>query len=115
MSKEFLALDKELILQFPTKRRLVTDEEVAFRQELEDLLHHALSASHSGMVHGGSVGNGKVNIFIFTQDWDAAIDVVLTQLRQRNLHERALLAKSLDDGHYEVVWPAGYAAGFTVL
>jgi hypothetical protein len=115
VGKEFLALDKELILQFRVKHRQVSDEEVAFRQRLEDELHDALSQQHCGMVHGGSVGNGKLNIFVFTKSWESAIDVVLGQLRQRKLHDKAILAKSLDDGHYEVVWPENYRLEFTTL
>jgi hypothetical protein len=104
----------QLIVQLPMG---ISNDDLALRHRLEELLQHALKGADLGSVDGGDIGSGNMNVFAFvTPDrWDDAQSVAVEALQTLNVAERAVIARSgsADDEFPTIVWPAGVTRQFT--
>jgi hypothetical protein len=85
-----------------------------FRHHLEDVLQAALQQDDLGMVDGGDIGSGSVNVFAFVDPdrWEPAWATVRSKLADMELLQRAVVARQVDDSDPEVVWPEGTGQKF---
>lgn len=94
------------------------ESDLARRHRIEDLLGEAFEAADVGVLDGGDIGGGSMNIFLYTHDRRAAEELVVRTLRKHGLLAGAVVAvcpSPEEDTPYEVVWPEDYEDEFTVL
>jgi len=105
----------QLIVQFTIPSSdAIAQADLLLRHEVEHLLDAALRRQRVGYVDGGDIGTGTMNIFCWVASWGQSIEIVLAHLRHRNLLDRAILAKRLSSGAFEVVWPQDYRETFAI-
>jgi hypothetical protein len=103
----------QLIVQFPIHGH-GSIRDLDFRHHLEDVLEAALLEDDLGMIDGGDIGSGSINVFAFVDPdrWEAAWAIVRSKLAEMELLQRAVVARRVDDHDPEVVWPGGYGREF---
>lgn len=102
-----------LIVQFKCEGTL---DDFDFLCELEDVLIQGFSQNQSGIVDGHDFGSRTMNIFIFpSSSWTSAIETVKAHLKNRNVLNRAVIAKRLKGNQKcTVIWPPGFNGAFSV-
>lgn len=99
----------QLVLQIPARTSEDFDELIA----LED----AMTGSFGGLTHsvdGHDFGTGEMNLFVLTDDPNAAFEISLEHF---SADERKLLKagyRKLDDESYTTVWPPDSSEVFRV-
>ena len=85
-----------------------------FRHQVEDELRAALQEHDLGMVDGGDIGSGSVNVFAIVDPdrWEAAWATVRSKLIDLELLQRAVVARQVEDSEPEVLWPEHYGQEF---
>jgi hypothetical protein len=85
-----------------------------FRHHVEDVLQTALQEDDLGMVDGGDIGSGSVNVFAIVDPdrWEAAWATVRSKLADMELLQRAVVARQVEDASPEVLWPKGTGQEF---
>jgi hypothetical protein len=85
-----------------------------FRHYVEDALRAALQEGDLGMVDGGDIGSGSVNVFAIVDPdrGEAAWAAVRSKLADMELLQRAVVARQVGDGDPEVLWPEAYGQAF---
>jgi hypothetical protein len=85
-----------------------------FRHQVEDQLRAALQEHDLGMVDGGDIGSGSVNVFAIVDPdrWEAAWAAVRSKLIDLELLQRAVVARQVEDSEPEVLWPEDYDQDF---
>jgi hypothetical protein len=85
-----------------------------FRHQVEDDLRAALQEHDLGIVDGGDIGSGSVNVFAFVDPdrWEAAWAAVRSKLVDLELLQRAVVARQVEDSEPEVLWPEDYGQDF---
>jgi hypothetical protein len=85
-----------------------------FRHQVEDELRAALQEHDLGIVDGGDIGSGSVNVFaiIDPDRWEAAWAAVRSKLIDLELLQRAVVARQVGDSEPEVLWPGDYGQEF---
>jgi hypothetical protein len=85
-----------------------------FRHHLEDVLGAALQEHDLGIVDGGDIGSGSINVFAFVDSdrWEAAWATVHSKLTEMVLLQQAVVARQVEDNDPQVVWPEGYGRAF---
>ncbi|MBI1914524.1 MAG: hypothetical protein HYS12_07270 [Planctomycetes bacterium] len=113
-----------MIIQLPLTGFWGTDDEMSARDNLAEALEVLFQRSGLGAFDGTDCGSGTTNLFTYgiaPANWDRAVEMVLSQLRQRHLSERAIIVKSLpdepDDGSEKwiVVWPRDFQGRFSLI
>jgi hypothetical protein len=107
-----------LIIQYPQDESFDSDEDLEFRQELEQLADASLKESKLGHCDGGDIGNGKINVFCTVADGQRGCDAVVRALDSAGI-EGAVIA-FVEEGQEEdvdprVLWPTDFAGTFSVL
>jgi hypothetical protein len=85
-----------------------------FRHQVEDELRVALQEHDLGMVDGGDIGSGSVNVFAIVDPdrWETAWATVRSKLIDLELLQRAVVARQVEDSEPEVLWPEHYGQKF---
>jgi hypothetical protein len=104
-----------LVVQYP----MSGDEDLEFRQELEELAATALAATNTGSCDGGDIGSGTMNVFCTVLEPDAvtACKAIVAKLDEAGI-EGALIAFIDDedeDAEPNVLYPEDFAGTFSVL
>jgi hypothetical protein len=101
-----------LIVQFKSEQPGLSVESF---QDLEEVLYGALKRNHSGAVDGNDIGSGTMNIYIVTESWRRAMQVILAHLKHRNIADKVVIAKRDQKDRYVVLWPEGYQETFSEM
>jgi hypothetical protein len=107
-----------LIIQFAQSDSFDSDDDLEFRQEVEELADACLRRTNVGHCDGGDIGNGKMNVFCTVTDGQRGCDMVVSALEGAGI-EGAIIA-FVEDGREEdvdprVLWPRDFAGTFSVL
>jgi hypothetical protein len=106
-----------LIIQFQQSDSFDADDDLEFRQELEELATRCLRAGGTGECDGGDIGSGTINVFCTVTDASVATRAIVEGLAEAGI-EGAVIA-FVDDGDDKasprVVWPPGHSGRFSVL
>ena len=93
---------KVLIVQF----EVCEGESLAFFQGIEDVLVQAFDQNRFATVDGHDYGQGVFNIFIYPRrGWAPVLERVFAFLRLKGWLSRATIAKGLESGRWQLVWP----------
>ncbi len=111
----------ELVVQLPITGPWGTDAELQLRHRLEEELQEALG--ELGVVDGGDIGSGNVNIFIVEiPDAAPALERVKAVLARHAVLDRAIIQRTTyqseeDDEPSDeaVVWPEGFTGTFSLF
>ena len=109
---EELAPDEfcSFVVQYPAD---VVD--AAARERIEALLDEALGWTGNGLCDGSESGSGRVDLLCAVVDTQAAVETIVTTLRNEELLKRALLAASPPgEANYAVLWPADHIGAFVL-
>jgi len=80
---------------------------------IEDTLFQAFSQNRYAVVDGHDYGQGHFNIFIYPKRaWGPVIERVFAFLELKDWLKRAVIAKQLKSGRWQVIWPEEYAGQF---
>ena len=71
----------QMVIQLPMS---ISTDDLSVRHQLEDLLDQALRVADVGMVDGGDIGSGTMNVFalVTTERWVDALAATVTVLRE---------------------------------
>ena len=98
----------QLVLQF----RATTIEDFDKLIDLEDSLIKALGRSHD--VDGHDFGTGEMNIFVFTENPQAAFGLSKEVLRDDDLRNLKAAFRQVGTDDYQSIWPEGASEPFSV-
>jgi hypothetical protein len=122
---ESMKADIGMIVQLRLTGRWGTDKEMQVRDELAEALDAGLRRLGLGDFDGTDVGSGTTNLFIYhipADRWDQAVEFVLSELRKRDLLEKARVVRSVmklaDDEsipEHKVIWPRGFRGEFSIF
>jgi hypothetical protein len=87
---------------------------LGWRDEVETILDDALGDVGLGFCDGGTFGGFKVQVFCPVVEWEPAVPVVLTVLRELERLEGAVVAVREGEG-YRVVFPPEHPDHFSIL
>lgn len=100
--------DKTLIVQFKVTGNLGTVDEFMFRMSVESGLDVLLATRDLGECDGGQQGAGTMELFLYVDDIQAALPLVIDYLTQREYIGFCKIASLAPEGKgYEVHYPAG--------
>ncbi|HEV2597814.1 hypothetical protein [Sphingopyxis sp.] len=100
---------KVLIVQFDVRE----GDTLEWFHHIEDTLFQAFSQNRFAEVDGHDYGQGKFNIFIYPKGaWAPVLERVHAFLKLRKVHDRTVIAKGLESGRWQVVWPENYSTTF---
>ena len=102
---------KQIIVQFKTDNPA---EDIVWFQDVELILDGALRRNRSGIVDGNDIGSGTMNIFIWTDSWRRALEVILAHLRHRKIESTAVVAKREPNDTYRMLWPLSHDGEFHI-
>jgi hypothetical protein len=106
-----LAQRKVLVIQF----RIREGDTLADFHAIEDVIVQAFEQNRFATVDGHDVGGGVFNIFIYPRAaWGPVIERVFAFLRLKGWLDRAIIAKGLASGKWQVIWPEGFAEEFAL-
>ena len=105
----------QMVIQLPMS---ISTDDLSVRHQLEDLLDQALRAADVGMVDGGDIGSGTMNVFALvpTERWADALAAAITVLREFDVDDVAVIAQCLvsdEDSMPTIAWPDGSVREFT--
>ena len=93
-----------------------TMELLELRHQTEGEINRRLSVSSMGRFIAGDLGPGGANMLFETEDWVAALQLILEQLNGEGLAGDCLIAKRVytaeDDWAYDIVYPVAYEGVF---
>lgn len=93
-----------------------TEADVERRHAIEALLNEEIGWLGAGMVDGGDIGQGEMNVFAFVVDGPRIADCVVGILREHEHLDGAVIAvRRADEEDEAVVWPKGFTGEFRVL
>ena len=93
-----------------------TEADVERRHAIEALLNEEIGWLGAGMVDGGDIGQGEMNIFAFVVDGPRVAECVVGILREHKHLDGAVVAvRRADEEDEAVVWPKDYTGEFRVL
>src|SRR4051794_659330 len=94
-----------------------SDDDLARRHRVEELVDDALQASKLGECDGGEIGSGTMNIFLVVSDVGRAQVLLIRMLGDHGeLHDAVIAVSAGDDeGEAKVIWPEGYDGRFSIL
>ena len=93
-----------------------TEADVERRHAIEALLNEEIGWLGAGMVDGGDIGQGEMNIFAFVVDGPRIAECVVGILREHGDLDGAVIAvRRADEEDEVVVWPKDYTGEFRVL
>jgi hypothetical protein len=98
----------QLVLQFPLDKETDFD----FLIELESKL--ILKIGHDHLVAGHDIGSGKMNIFILTNDPEAAFVKAKESIDLESFPKLKVAYRTIDAERYRNLWPAGNSEQFVV-
>ena len=100
---------KVLIVQF----EVVEGDRLDDFLNIEGVLFQAFTQGRHGVVDGFDSGQGKFNIFIYPRGpWGPVIERVNAFLKLKGWLGRATIAKGLESGRWQVIWPENYSGAF---
>jgi hypothetical protein len=90
----------------------ISDDDLGVRHRLEEELDRTFDAKGFGLVDGGDIGSGTMNVFalVRAQHWGAALPAAVSVLRDLGIDGSAVVAKrdlTDDDSMPVIVWPEG--------
>jgi hypothetical protein len=105
----------QMVVQVPMG---ISTDDLSLRHRLEELLEQALSVDEVGMVDGGDIGSGTMNVFalVTTDRWADALAAAVKVLRELDVDEVAVVARrdlADEDSMPTIVWPDGSTREFT--
>ena len=80
-----------------------------FHEVLQDLL----SKHKAGKLDGNDFGKGTINMYIVTNSFRQAYDLLLTSLKIYRLDEKAIIVKRHKKNQYTILWPSDYKGEFS--
>lgn len=93
-----------------------TAADVERRHAIEAFLNEEIGWLGAGMVDGGDIGQGEMNIFAFVVDGPRIAECVVGILREHEHLDGAVVAvRRADEEDEVVVWPKDYTGEFRVL
>jgi hypothetical protein len=102
-------MKKVLIVQF----KVLPQDTLEGFHAVEDTLLQAFSQNGHAIVDGHDYGQGHFNIFIYPRGaWMPVIERVQAFLQLKDWLKRAVIAKGLKSGKWQVIWPEGYTDSF---
>jgi hypothetical protein len=103
---------KLLIVQF----NVLEGDSLEFFHAVEDVLYQAFQQNRFAVVDGHDYGQGLFNIFIYPKySWTPVIERVFAFLKFKGWLERAVIAKNMPSGKWQVVWPENYDRAFSTF
>jgi len=104
----------QMVVQVPMG---VSDDDLGLRHRLEQDLDQAFDAKGFGLVDGGDIGSGTMNVFALVrpQHWGAALRTAVGMLGDHGIDKSAVVAKrdlTDDDAMPVIVWPEGSEGPF---
>jgi hypothetical protein len=66
-------------------------------------------------VDGGEIGPSGINIWAYLTSWSQGLPVIEAHLKHRNLLQKAVIAKKINEDRWQVVWPKDYPQPFSLL
>jgi hypothetical protein len=104
----------QIIIQLPMGLR---QDDLGIRHRLEEELEAAFTDSGIGVVDGGDIGSGTMNVFALVQSgrWDEAMAAACAVLATMRVSEVAVIARrdiTDDESMPSVVWPEGLPPEF---
>ncbi|WP_412540990.1 hypothetical protein R8Z50_35355 [Longispora sp. K20-0274] len=105
---------EQLIVQLPMG---LSQDDLGIRHRLEDTIEVALTGVAVGLVDGGDIGSGTMNVFALVDParWDEAVTAVRSLLDDANLSEVAVIARrdcTDEESEPRIVWPEGSVQEF---
>lgn len=80
-----------------SNENLGSEFDLDLRHRIEDVMEKALAKLNNGVVDGGQIGGGAMEIFIEeVVDVDFALDVIISEMKRLNLNR-----------HYKIAWLDG--------
>jgi hypothetical protein len=104
----------QMVVQLPMG---ISDDDLGVRHRLEAELDRAFDAKKIGLVDGGDIGSGTMNVFALVRagSWNAALLTAVSVLRELSIEKSAVVAQrdlTDDDSEPMIIWPEGSEAPF---
>ena len=96
------------------------ESDLDLRYDLEEAMEDHLRRHGLGILDGGDIGSGTLNVFIYTTSSKIAelVTRAVSEVECRGLCDRTVIAvwnTEDEDGDYEVVWPEGFEGEFSII
>lgn len=104
-----MAERRVLVIQF----RIREGDTLADFHAIEDVIVQAFAQNNFAKVDGHDVGGGVFNLYVYPRAaWGPVIERVHAFLKHKGWLDRAIIAKGLASGKWQVIWPEGFAEAF---
>jgi len=99
----------QLVLQLPASSIRDFDRLILIENKLGELL------GEKHFVDGHDFGSGEMNIFIHTDDPDAAFELAINSLDDLLIAKLKVAYRKIDGEEYQMLWPENFQGEFNII
>jgi len=114
-SAGFAEVEQEELFEVIVQYRIEADgdeNDLETAYQVEEVLNEALGWSGLGHCDGSDVGDGTLNVYCYVVDAKVASEVIVQELKSKDLLRDVVVAYQDRDEQFVVLWPENYTGVF---